>query len=564
MGFRYVIQTLNKNGSKESSVQDIEKDEVLIGRGTSSDILLLGKLVSLNHAQLSVQPDGLLIQDLDSLSGVFVNDTLISKSALKPEDRVKIGSWTFTVFFQDGVWGFFEQRSDQEEEEETEVIIEGQEKKLRFQSYIPSMTLLSSFLTVGILLYYFAAPLGTGHNTNSWNTGPISNSHKMIEADCAQCHSEGFTRVQDKECLSCHSLSDHSPTMEGLFENHPQMNFRCATCHMEHNGDLGLIAQDSKLCTDCHGQIANLLPASTLPPIDSFAEHPEFRVTVSADAEVKEKISLGNSELRDPSQIKLNHKIHLEPDLAGRDGLVTLGCMDCHELDKEQNLIKPISFEAHCADCHSLEFDERLAGASVPHGKAEVVYNYLFAEYAKLFLEKEGVEDPSTRNRRRKPGQAVKRGAEITFTRSSVVEQARETEDALFNRTACHLCHMVTELPEPGPAGNKFEVVKPNIPDNWMPDAVFDHGAHQEVTCESCHAASQSVETSDVLLPGKENCFQCHDQHGSEGFVRSDCVMCHSYHDTLILDDERKREIEAILISLEQKIGQQKTSKKTS
>ena len=84
-----------------------------------------------------------------------------------------------------------------------------------------------------------------------------------------------------------------------------------------------------------------------------------------------------------------------------------------------------------------------------------------------------------------------------------------------------------------------------------MPESTFDHGAHQEVACESCHVGvSKSEKTTDVLLPGKENCYQCHDQAGSLGMVKSDCITCHSYHDTLILDEEKKREIENILMSL--------------
>ncbi len=567
MSFRYVIQTLNKNGSKESSVQEIEKNEVLIGRGTSSDILLLGKLVSLNHAQLTIGykggDKGLLIQDLDSLSGVFVNDTLVSKSALKSGDRVKVGASTFTVFFEDGYWGFFEERSDDVEEEETEVIVAAQEKRLRFQSFLPSMTVLSSLLAVGVFLLYFVAPF-LDTNVTSWNSGPISNAHKIIESDCAQCHASGFTQVRDQECMSCHKMSDHAHSMEALLEQHPDMDARCAECHMEHNGDAGIIAEESKLCVGCHGDINSLLAETDMPNIESFAAHTEFRVSLTEADGGQKKVSISDPTLKDPTPLKLNHKIHLEPDLAGKDGLVTLECMDCHEMDKAQDLIKPISFEAHCADCHSLEFDERLAGNSVPHGDAEVVYNYLYAEYAKLYLEKEGVEEPSSGSRRRrKPGQAVKRGQEISFTRDSVVDQARETEEAIFTRSACQLCHMVEELPEPGARGNRFQVLKPNVPDNWMPDAIFDHGAHQEVTCESCHNARESEETSDVLLPGKENCYQCHDQFGSEGMVKSDCVTCHSYHEPLILDDKQKREIEAILISLEQQIGKQAIGKKT-
>lgn len=550
MSFRYVIETLNKNGSKETSVQEIDKNEILIGRGTSSDILLLGRLVSLNHALVTVGEGTLSIQDQESLSGVSVNDTLISKTALKPGDRVKIGTYVFIVF-NEGGWGFYEKRADTGEEQETEVIVRQQERKLRFQSYIPSLSVLSYLLLASVLAWYFLAPMTIQRNVRSWNSGPISNAHKMIENNCAQCHATGFVRVQDEQCLACHSMSEHAPSLSGVLEKHPNLEKRCAECHMEHNGDAGIIASSSKLCTDCHRSITNYVGTDGTPNVASFANHPEFRVTVPAEDGSWKKVRLDDKSFKDATAIKLNHKIHLEPDIAGRDGLVTLTCASCHQFDRELRDMRPITYEAHCADCHSLEFDERLPGAAVPHGEPKVVYNYLYAEYAKLFLEKEGVEEEQANDRRRKPGQAVKRGVEITFTRQSVVEQVRKTEEEMFTRTACHLCHFIEELPEVSTGDSRFLVNKPKIPSKWMPESTFDHGAHQEVACESCHVGvSKSEKTTDVLLPGKENCYQCHDQAGSLGMVKSDCITCHSYHDTLILDEEKKREIENILMSL--------------
>ena len=110
----------------------------------------------------------------------------------------------------------------------------------------------------------------------------------------------------------------------------------------------------------------------------------------------------------------------------------------------------------------------------------------------------------------------------------------------------------MTEKPEAESGESKYLVNSPNIPSKWMPASTFDHGAHQEVACESCHTGVRESEvTTDVLLPGKENCYQCHAQEKTAGSVVSECVTCHSFHDPLIMDEDSKRGIEKILLSFE-------------
>lgn len=87
-----------------------------------------------------------------------------------------------------------------------------------------------------------------------------------------------------------------------------------------------------------------------------------------------------------------------------------------------------------------------------------------------------------------------------------------------------------------------------------MPEAIFSHGAHEEVKCESCHeGARTSSKTSDVLLPKVESCRTCHSAlggphpTGGHSTVRSDCIMCHSYHESLLMDLGKKHTIEDIV-----------------
>jgi hypothetical protein len=61
-----------------------------------------------------------------------------------------------------------------------------------------------------------------------------------------------------------------------------------------------------------------------------------------------------------------------------------------------------------------------------------------------------------------------------------------------------------------------------------MPKAAFDHAPHLMVECASCHAAQESRNTSDVIMPRVETCATC---HAPAKGARADCVECHGYHD---------------------------------
>ncbi len=387
----------------------------------------------------------------------------------------------------------------------------------------------------------------------------------MIERDCEQCHKESFTRIKDEQCLACHTLTDHTKSLPAVWAKHPELNFRCETCHIEHDGDDALTARESKLCAGCHGRLKEVFPDTKSSEISSFDMHPQFRVTLLAHpgvagAEFGSRVSLDDrANLKDPSQIKLNHQVHLKAGLAGPDGPVDLGCNSCHQFAANRQDISPINFEKHCASCHPLEFDPRLPGKSVPHGDPNVVYSYLYAQYAKLFLATEGTEDPNDvfAGRVKPGGRTVERGEKVEYTRTAVDDKSRATESVLFTRTACYVCHSVTE--RTGKLSEKtkleqeshYEVLPPKIPEHWLPSARFDHGAHQEVACESCHTdVRKSTNTSDVLLPGISNCRNCHQQQSRPSLVKSECIMCHSYHDQESFPEERKRAIEKILLSL--------------
>lgn len=561
MSFRYIIVTLNRNGLKETSVQELEKDEVLIGRGASSDIHLLGALVSLKHARLFIRDQLLFIEDLNSLGGVVVNNRLIKHRELRKGDTVKIGNSVFNVIKEESSWGLLERRTTGQDQDIAEFLLE-QERKLRFQTYLPRISVVSGFVFLLFAIVFGVIPFSR-KNPQFSSSGPISNYHQIIAGDCKACHAQPFVAVQDAQCLSCHTMSAHAQSLPVVFKKHTELDYRCGICHPEHRGDhygggKGPTIEESKLCVTCHSMLRNLVPAAQAKDITSFANHPEFRVALGAfslgdlqwrrDVPVRVRLS-ERALLKDPAAIKLNHKVHLQENIRGEKGPVTLACSNCHHFNEDLKTISPIQFERDCQACHSLEFDSRFPGISVPHGNPNVVFNFLFAEYAKLFLATEGQKEldsgPQQLRHRQKPGETIARASAPKFSRSAIDDQSRLIEETLFTQTTCFLCHQITKKDSSEkvsfPAVSSYTVKMPNIPEQWMPEARFDHGAHQEVSCESCHTGVRtSSETSDVLLPGIETCRHCHGDEAARTGVRSNCIMCHSYHDSGVLEDSKK------------------------
>ena len=66
--------------------------ETLIGRGDDADLPLLEERVSRKHARVRVQSDGgVLLEDLGSSNGTFVNGVRAKKQELRDGDRIQIG-----------------------------------------------------------------------------------------------------------------------------------------------------------------------------------------------------------------------------------------------------------------------------------------------------------------------------------------------------------------------------------------------------------------------------------------------------------------------------------------
>lgn len=69
-----------------------------LGRATRADFVMDVPLVSRFHCRFTASPEGgLLLEDLDSTNGTFVNDKRTERATLTQGDRVRIGRVVLAV-----------------------------------------------------------------------------------------------------------------------------------------------------------------------------------------------------------------------------------------------------------------------------------------------------------------------------------------------------------------------------------------------------------------------------------------------------------------------------------
>jgi hypothetical protein len=66
--------------------------ELVIGRSSDLDLVLIEDMVSRKHAILTLAPNGITIADLGSRNGTFVNGEKVRRAHLKEGDRILIGT----------------------------------------------------------------------------------------------------------------------------------------------------------------------------------------------------------------------------------------------------------------------------------------------------------------------------------------------------------------------------------------------------------------------------------------------------------------------------------------
>jgi hypothetical protein len=369
-----------------------------------------------------------------------------------------------------------------------------------------------------------------------YSSGQLSRDHAVFTQQCALCHvaqAGAFTAsVTDKACLACHDAPIHQANQTFTPE--------CSTCHVEHRGSMLLHATADAACTQCHGDLRTRDgQPHYATAISSFENgHPEFA-----------SLRLG---IADPGGVRLNHYVHLQPNLIGPNNTrVQLTCDDCHRSvfttawpyeaaemhpaaithstprrPHDQAYMPPPEFANQCGACHTLQFDKRFGNDQVPHDKPEVVHAFLLKRFGEYIAAHPAAVHDAEPRARQLPG----KDSPVRVARNAAEWVQFHVDDAerLLYAKSCKQCHTLRAT-----SGSLPEVAKSNITARWLSHAEFDHHAHQMMSCTACHSRTlDSRETSDVLLPGVQTCQQCHRSQGpAKDAAEGRCFECHQYHD---------------------------------
>lgn len=68
-----------------------------VGRAPRADFVVDVPLVSRLHCRLTLQSDGLLVEDLESTNGTFVNGERVTKLVMRSGDALRVGRMEFAV-----------------------------------------------------------------------------------------------------------------------------------------------------------------------------------------------------------------------------------------------------------------------------------------------------------------------------------------------------------------------------------------------------------------------------------------------------------------------------------
>ena len=79
------------------AAEPADDDALTIGRSRDNSIVLDDMLVSRRHLRITADDEGLLLEDLGSRNGTYVNGRRVERAHLQEGDRIGVGGTTFEV-----------------------------------------------------------------------------------------------------------------------------------------------------------------------------------------------------------------------------------------------------------------------------------------------------------------------------------------------------------------------------------------------------------------------------------------------------------------------------------
>lgn len=381
-----------------------------------------------------------------------------------------------------------------------------------------------------------------------WNSGPLHQVHQQAIGDrCDTCHQKLFQRVQDSACQECHRTTHDHIEAPRLAMTELGPTPRCATCHREHNEPSSFMVNSSDtMCVDCHGQPEHGFGQIKMDPVLGFGmkTHPEFKpellvaVTVKAGAGFAydwKPLVVELDKAKERSNLKFSHQQHLDPDrVLRRDDSKPMNCADCHRIEQDGEHFQPIEMEKQCSSCHELTFDPTAPDRQLPHGKPREVVLTLQDYFTRKFADPSA--ELATRDRRRLPGREDDTNECTDSALNCANIAARQEIESQFTRRGCVGCHGVIDS-QARNLLDRFQVIPIRFARDYYPENRFDHRSHEiqgkltgDEACMSCHAAKESKDSADLMVPGMTKCTECHGDKAVAERVTLQCVSCHEYH----------------------------------
>lgn len=87
-----------RSGDLTGSRFTLSKDVTKIGRNQDSDILLDDITVSRRHAEVLKTSKSLIVRDLGSLNGTYVNQSRVDEFSLQHGDELQVGKYRMVLF----------------------------------------------------------------------------------------------------------------------------------------------------------------------------------------------------------------------------------------------------------------------------------------------------------------------------------------------------------------------------------------------------------------------------------------------------------------------------------
>lgn len=412
----------------------------------------------------------------------------------------------------------------------------------RVVSWLAALLILGLFLALPITSHLTRGPDPRARVTGdaSWTPGKLSRAHHALESRCEACHVKSFEAVRDTACLSCHKdIEGHAPPArlakanadphfgEAVLRSVAQRFGKpapggCTECHSEHEGAGKMELPRQQFCAGCHGGLSERLADTKLGNADDFGTlHPQFTPQIVTDpaSGAKRRLSL-DANPRENNGLFFPHKLHLDrlggvakmaSSIGAERGYGSrLACKDCHRPTEDGVRFLPVRMERDCEVCHSLVYD-RVGPTyrTLKHGNIpQMIADLSLAQPRRAVV-------PA----RPRPGDYASGGSYYAnFSGGSPLQRAFARDGV------CGECHTQTNV------GGKVSVTPVAQPSRYMLGGWFDHKAHRQQSCTSCHHAESSTSASDLLLPKLAECRTCHLGEGSRAPVSSSCAMCHSYH----------------------------------